>query len=332
MSVALLIFSLNEVERVHRSIDAMRGIFDEIVLVDSSSPSDYESLHRLIVGSGVKAYRAIPMGFPEPLRPFGLSKVKSDFALILDADEEPTDRLKRDLALLNECAAYVLPRLEVELRSYTYHLRLMRPSAVRFSRRSFDFPEVQGRTGRLGKTHSIVHQAKYSNYFGEKSRAERYFTIEGAERPFTRSYLQEALTLRFGNRSAPPPFVTRLRENPDAPLSPAMIRAVIETEYLRDIFLGKGHRAASFNRRYSLGKRHFLLDLPDSDREFLRAVSQDIRQNGGLFSYLGFDNPAYVEQLTSSFRWNLRGIEVYKRLLRYRHQHGRPADHVPLAL
>src|SRR5437773_5492950 len=91
MSVALAIFCLNEVERVLGGIRSMLGVVDEIVVIDSSPPVQHERLLHLTKASGVKIFHAPPIGFPEPLRPFGLSKVDSDYALILDADEEITE-------------------------------------------------------------------------------------------------------------------------------------------------------------------------------------------------------------------------------------------------
>jgi len=329
MSVALVIFCLDEVERVLVSISSMLGIVDEMVVIDSSPPIEHGRLLHRTKTSGVKIYHVVPIGFPEPLRPFGLSKVDSDYALILDADEEITDPLKDDLRDLNEFEAYVLPRLEAGLGSYTFHLRLLRPSAVGFSKRSFDFPDVRGRIGRLGKSHRIVHHADFANYLSDKGREERYFAIENAERPFTRQYLQEALTIRLGNRSVSLDFASRLGERPDAPLSHEMTRGAVEIEFIRDLVLGKSLRAASFNRRYSLEKERFLLGLSNAERDFFRAAARGIRESGGIFPYLGFADPTYVERLTDSFNWELSGAEVYKRLLRYRLRHGRPAEHVP---
>ena len=329
MSVALLMFNLSEPEGILRNLRSMQGVVDEIVIVDSSPPAEHETLLRLMSPYSVRVFHVLPLGFPEPLRPFGTSKVESDYALVLDADEEPSERLKADLRKLNTDDAYVLPRFEEQLRSYTFHLRLFRPTAVRYRKRSFDFPDVDGRIGHLGKSHRIVHHANYRGYLDDKSRGERYFTIENIERPFNRRYLHDALTLRFWGRSVSVPFAARLQDRPDAPLSSPATRGVVEMEFLRDLLMGKGLRAASFNRRYSFRKWRFFVKLPDSDQSFLRALAQDIQHSGGLFAYLGVDNPTYLEKLTGSFHWDLRGIDVYRSLLRYRLLHQRPADSVP---
>src|SRR5256885_9800839 len=292
MAVALLMFNLNEPEGIVRNLRSMQGVVDEIVIVDSSSPADHEALLRLTSPYSVRVFHVLPFGFPEPVRPFGTSKVESDYALVLDADEEPSERLKADLRKLNTDDAYVLPRFEEQLRSYTFHLRLFRATAVRYRQRSFDFPDVDGQIGYLGKAHRIVHHANYESYLEDKSRAERYFMIENIERPFNRRYLQEALTLRLGGRSVSIPFADRLQDRPDTPLSSSTARGAVEIEFLRDLLMGKGLRAASFNRRYAFRKWRFFLELPDSERSFLCGLAQDIQHSGGLFAYLGVDNPA----------------------------------------
>jgi hypothetical protein len=322
-------FNLNEGEGISRNVESLANIVDEIVIVDSSAFDEYEKLVRSLEGSGAIVYRTIPMGFVDPLRPFGLSKVKSDFVFLLDADEETSEHLKLDLRNLTEFDAYVLPRLEIQLRSYSYHLRIFRRAAIRYSGRSFDFPRVTGRIGYADRAHRIIHHADYRKYFDDKARAERYFTIENVERPFSRRYLKELLSLRLGGKSVSFPLIERLRNDPGSRLSSPAVRAVIELEFLRDFLLGKGLRAALFSRRYSLAKWQFLCALPEPDRRRLAEIADDLEKSGGLFDYLGLNDPAYVERLTASFQWNLRGIDVYRNILDYRFRVGKPPSSVP---
>src|SRR5712691_2166758 len=329
MSVGLLMFNLNDHAGTLRNVQSLYRSVDEIVVVDSSSPDEYEMLTGLCRGYPVRIYRVLPLGFAEPLRPFGISKATSDYVLVLDADEEVAEPLRSDLRKLTDCDSYVVPRFEEQLRSYTYHLRLFRRRSVRYRGRSFDFPDVTGRIGWLGKSHRISHHVDYRNYFLDKSRAERYFTIENVERPFTWRYLRDSLEIRMRHRSLSSPFLNWIRPNLDAMLSGPMVRWTIEVECLRDVLLGKGIKAASFNRRYSLGKFRFLHSLREAERDRLLAIARDLQACGGLFEYLGLRDPSYLEKLTASFNWDLRGIEVYRRLLDYRFTHGRPPPSVP---
>src|SRR5207245_5281932 len=133
----------------------------------------------------------------------------------------------------------------------------------------------------------------YRNYFLDKSRAERYFTIENVERPFTWLYLGDSLEIRMQHRSLSSPFLNWIRPNLDAMLPRPMVLWTIEVECLRDLLLGKGIKAASFNRRYSLGKFRFLHSLPESERNRLLALTRDLQACGGLFDYLALSEPNY---------------------------------------
>ncbi len=324
-TLALLMFNRDETEGTARNIARLRAVVDEVVVVDSSSPTGNLELRAAVEPLGAHVYRALPLGHPEPLRPFGVSKVTADYIFLLDADEEPSPGLVEQLRKLTEHKAYVIPRFEVELHGFTHHLRLFRRDAVHFAGRSFDFPVVEGTVGHLDRAHAILHHAHMDTYFSDKSRAKRYFVVENYERPFTRRYLTEALSLRTGTRTLPFPLP---RRDPDRPLSPPAVRAVIEIEFARDLLLGRGIRAAAFNRRYSLGKASFLLSLPEAERVRVAEIARDLQRAGGLFPFLDFANPEYVDRLTASFAWDRSGLEVYEDLLAYRHEQGRPADRI----
>lgn len=328
MSVALLMFNLEDHEGILRNLRSLRSAVDEIVIVDSSSPESSERLRGPVEDLDGRIVRALPMGFVDPLRPFGVEQVKSRYVFLLDADEEASAPLKSRLRSLDDREAYVVPRFEAELSSYTYHLRLFRPDAVHYAGRSFDFPEVAGTTGWLDKSHGIIHRARYRTFFHDKSRVERYLTVENVERPFTRNYLQEAMTVRLRDRSFSLARPGGHRPGSTSPVSPVLTRLAIGIEFLRDLAVGRGIRAASFGRRYARAKWKFLCELPESAREELLAIAREIDREGGLFPYLGLSEPAYVERLTAGFRWDMRGIDVYRRLLRHRHRTGRPAESV----
>ena len=328
MSIALLMFSIDDSEGILRNIQDLESSVDEIVIVDSSASDVSSDLRRRVEAYGGKLYRAIPLGCADPLRPFGISKVQSEYVLVLDADEEASEPLKARLRSLRDRDAYVLPRFEEELQSYTYHLRVFRRTAIEYRGRSFDFPDVTGSMGWLDKTHRLIHHAQYQRYFLDKERAQRYFVVENIERPFTRRYLIDAMTVRFGNRSLSLLPSAPAKEKQATLLSPLSIRAAIEIAFLKDLALGHGIRAATFGRHYSQAKERFLRTLAERVREEVLAIALDLNDRGGLFPYLGLSDSSYLERLTDGFRWDLRGIDVYMNLLRYRYRHGRRAESV----
>ena len=324
--LGLLMFNLEENEGILRNARALSKAVEEIVVVDSSSPQTRKELVRGLEPLRGRVVPVVPVGFVYPLRSFGVAQMTSDRVLLLDADEEVSSPLRDALPVLRDADAYVLPRLEVELGSYTYHLRLFRREAVRFRGRSYDFPAVRGSVAHLDRPRCIVHRADYRSYFQDKGRAERYFSVENVERPFLRAYLHDALTVRLGGRGVSWPGTGWVATPPDAAMSPPLVHLAIEYEFLRDILLGKGLRAARFNRRYSVQKWRFFDTLPREDQERMRRVAAAVQHAGGLLEYLQLYDPAYLAGLTASYGWDRRGIDVLRELLAYRYQNGRPME------
>ncbi len=327
--LGLLMFNLEENDGILRNARALSSTVDEIVVIDNSSPATRERLREELAPLGGRVVPAVPLGYADLLRPFGTAQVVSEWVLQLDADEELSPTLHESLRSLRDHDAYVLPRLEVELGSLTYHMRLFRKDAVQYLARSYDFPSVRGSVGYPDREHCIVHRARYGHYFEDKGRSERYFFIENVERPMVRGYLRDAFTMRLGDRGLPLPGIEHLARPADTPLSPPLVRGVIEWEFLRDTLLGKGLRAARFNRLYGIEKARFLERLPAEQRAWIALIAQEVRAAGGLVGYLGLRDPALVERLTSSFGWDKRGIDVLRDLLAYRHTHGHPMESFP---
>ncbi|MBC7128950.1 MAG: hypothetical protein H5T45_04370 [Thermoplasmatales archaeon] len=82
-------FNKNENKGILRNIELFNEIVNEIVVIDSSDPVEFDGLKENISKS-VKIYRALPLGHLEPLLAFGIKKVKSDFIIKLDADDIPS--------------------------------------------------------------------------------------------------------------------------------------------------------------------------------------------------------------------------------------------------
>ena len=98
LDIALLIFSRNDTGGVKDIIFELYDTMTEIIVVDSSDEEEYaEFLQWTRKYSKIKLYYVSPLGYPDMLRPYAFTKCKSDWVLLLDADERPSDSLKRDL-------------------------------------------------------------------------------------------------------------------------------------------------------------------------------------------------------------------------------------------
>ncbi|MBC7128951.1 MAG: hypothetical protein H5T45_04375 [Thermoplasmatales archaeon] len=74
---------------------------------------------------------------------------------------------------------------------------------------------------------------------------------------------------------------------------------------------------------------NFFQNLPKEEKEKRLKIAQEIHKCGGPIPYLGLDNEKRVEYLTKTFKWDLPGIEVFRRLIEYRFNNGKPAYSFP---
>ena len=94
--IAFLSIGSNLGNRWH-NLDAalawLRGS-DEIVIVDGCSEDNTVSIAK---SYGAKVYLTKPLGYVEPCRMLGISKVTNEWVLYLDVDEVPSPNLIRDI-------------------------------------------------------------------------------------------------------------------------------------------------------------------------------------------------------------------------------------------
>lgn len=176
----------NDTKGVIRAVCAVKGVVDEIVVVDSSSEARHIELQTALADSQTKVFRALPLGHPDPLAGYGLSKVSSEMVLYLDSDEFPSKELVRDLRQLTKFEGYFVPRRE-GLLGYTFQIRLFKRDSAAFTGRIHEQPAIGGRVGKLDTSHCILHLGMGSRieesrlYFRRAIRA--YSEIECYERP-----------------------------------------------------------------------------------------------------------------------------------------------------
>ena len=181
-----MMLNRNDTKGVIRAVRAVEEVVDEIVVVDSSSNACHLELQTALADSQAKVFRALPLGHPDPLAGYGLSKVSSERVLYLDSDEFPSKELVRDLRRLTRFEGYFVPRREGVL-GYTSQIRLFKRDATAFTGRIHEQPTIDGRVGKLNTSHCILHLGMGSRidesrrYFRRAIQA--YSEIEGYERP-----------------------------------------------------------------------------------------------------------------------------------------------------
>lgn len=317
-------YSRNDVDGVLRNVRTLRPSIAEVVVVDSSDPPQRARLAEGLRPPGERICPAPPLGNIDLLRPYGLAQMSTDRVLQLDADEVPSPALVAHLSELDAAEAYVLPRWEEGARGYTYHLRLVRRTHVRYAGPSYGFPQVDGTTTVLARPFRLVHSAAPGErYWSDGDRRRRYLPSDLLERPYDRRYLRRTVRGRAGPAD-PAPDPARPRSEP--PLSPGATRLVLWIEAARSFLTSGSWGIARMRLEQGRQRRIFWERLTSDQQRWFTDTAPSVRTAGGLVGFLGFDDVAYVERLSRTFGPEIDGPSLLDFLLHERSRTGRPWD------
>lgn len=191
-SLSVVLITLNEAANLERTLASVRWA-REIVIVDSGSS---DATLRIARAAGARVFVEAWRGFGAQ-KNSAISKATGDWILSLDADEEVSQELAREIqALLAEdgpgkFAAYRVPRLNHFLGTPLRHggywpdpkLRLFRHGAARFEERAVhESMEARGPVGDL-KGH-LIHRcyptlAEYIEHMNRYSTAGAAMLVSG---------------------------------------------------------------------------------------------------------------------------------------------------------
>lgn len=163
------------------------ALADEIVVVDMHSTDKTKSIAKKYT-QHVFSYDDV--GYVEPARNYAISKATSDWIFILDADEEITPGLERqikEILIDPEFDAYYVPRSNevfgYEMRKTgwwpDHQLRLFRQGVVSWSDEIHSVPKISGTSEYLpaNPQQAILHH-NYQSLSQFVDRMNRYTTIE----------------------------------------------------------------------------------------------------------------------------------------------------------
>lgn len=150
MSISVVILAKNEAEMLGESIETLKPLNpEEIIVVDDESSDDTASIAQF---KGAKIITHKKKDFAEA-RNFGLTKVESEWVLYVDADERVSKELAREINHVIQqkvtAAAYSLPRVNYYLGKKWPHteqvIRLFQKKALTSWRGELhESPNVEG--------------------------------------------------------------------------------------------------------------------------------------------------------------------------------------------
>jgi (heptosyl)LPS beta-1,4-glucosyltransferase len=131
-AISVVINTLNEEKNLPRALASIKNIADEIVVCDMHSEDKTSEIAKK---AGAKVYQYKRTGYVEPARNYAISKAKSNWILILDADEEITNNLSKSLRkIVKKPSAdyYRLPRKNIIFGKWIKHSRWWPDYNIRF--------------------------------------------------------------------------------------------------------------------------------------------------------------------------------------------------------
>lgn len=190
MSISVVINTLNEAHNIERAIKSVKGFADEIIVVDMESHDKTKEIAKKL---GASVFSHKPMNYVEPARNFAISKAKGEWIFILDADEEATPELVKELKKVveSDLADFVrVPRKNLIFGKWMTHARWWPDYNIRFFKKGVvvwedeihSVPVTDGREFNIldKEDYAIVHH-HYETVEQYIERMNRYTTIQSQE-------------------------------------------------------------------------------------------------------------------------------------------------------
>jgi len=151
--LSAVICTYNEEKNLKRAVDSVKTIADEIVVVDTESNDKTVELAKNL---GCKVFHHKNTGIVEPVRNFAISKAKGDWILLIDADEEVSDELAREITKIKtspQADHYRIPRQNIIFGKWIksdhwwpdYTYRLFKKGSLVWLDQIHSLPKVNGK-------------------------------------------------------------------------------------------------------------------------------------------------------------------------------------------
>jgi (heptosyl)LPS beta-1,4-glucosyltransferase len=194
--LSVVINAYNEAKLLPRAIDSVKGLADEILVIDMQSQDGTKEVAQKL---GAKVLSHKHLDYVEPARNFGISKATCEWVLVLDPDEEipqPLTKKIKEIIKKNEVDYYRIPRQNIIFGKWMkhsrwwpdYNIRLFKKGTVSWNEVIHSVPMTQGVSGEIDaqKDLAIIHH-HYDSIEQYIERLNRY-TSEQARRQVAENY------------------------------------------------------------------------------------------------------------------------------------------------
>lgn len=188
--VSVVVNTLNEEKNLQRAINSIKGLADDIVVVDMKST---DSTVKVAKDLGARVYEHRRVGYVEPARNYAISKSTGDWILILDADETVSSGLLaklREISQKSKSTYFRIPRKNINFGKWMkhsrwwpdYNIRFFKKGSVVWNNEIHSIPLTYGKGEDLPaeEQYALVHQ-NYSTIEDYLERLNRYSSIQSKE-------------------------------------------------------------------------------------------------------------------------------------------------------
>lgn len=188
--ISAVINTLNEEKKISRCLASLKGFANEIIVVDMMSTDRTVEIAKKY---GAKVFKHKRVGYVEPARNFAISKARHDWIIILDADEEVSEGLKKYIKKETkepQADYYRIPRKNIIFGKWMkhsgwwpdYNIRFFRKGNVSWNEVIHSVPMTTGKGLDIPslQDYSIKHR-HYSSVEEYITRMNKYTTIQAKE-------------------------------------------------------------------------------------------------------------------------------------------------------
>ncbi|MBU1967135.1 glycosyltransferase family 2 protein [Patescibacteria group bacterium] len=194
MLLSVIISTKNHADIIERALESVK-FADEIVVVDMYSNDETVKIAQKYTD---KVFQHKDYGYVEPVRNFSISKTIGDWILIIDADEEVSQGLKKAIQSIVKAPeqtdlpdCFYLPRKNIIFDKWIertgwwpdYQLRFFRKGHVEWSDQIHSVPTTKGEVKEFPaqEKFALIHH-NYQSISQFIERLDRYSTIQAQEK------------------------------------------------------------------------------------------------------------------------------------------------------
>jgi len=187
--ISTLIFCRDDVDKTIKLVEHVLDVSDQIVLMDSSNRKNFSKLEKSIKSfpkGKINLYHTIALGYPDPMRAYGIGKCRHEWILYIDTDERINAELKKDIRkIVNnpKCDAFAIKRYEHAHLSgekeefFTWQIRLYNKNKIYYRGLLHEQPIVKGSLKKLNDKYCMLHIDELKTK-GSKRRDLEYSLIK----------------------------------------------------------------------------------------------------------------------------------------------------------